>query len=541
MCLAYTPLSPLLAALIMAATGAVTSRASQRRALRLAAGSKLQHALFIVQLQIDSLRRAFAATLKATMTPVSGPETWQQAYWSEAVQHSSDVASTVLKALGPVGPPGLHLPFYLPGDKALPETSLREPCNDVAGARSSDIVFPPMPSKQIYVFSGPSLSGPKYGFEELMEEDAENCDFEAIASESLDKPAALASNTFTQTAKAMSAQLFRATTTGAREQSLTRQQRTPTQHTGAGYDAKNRDVANASDAAGCLSGAGSDSIVSSGQQLSYKTARQDSALTRQSKVCVFFRKGICMQGEACRFVHSQEELLEPIPVTSAKETEHDASNSDVANHVDVAGCLSGTGSNSNVSSEQQLSYETAWQDAAVPPSIRKPWQVFEEDLEDQLIDCQGGEVTDFVREQTTAITANGVLATFNDLPDSQKRTYHEVSIKELAAYDHWWRLQTHNDCNSFDAWDSLDQDAKAECIPEDPRESLKAGKRWSALLALSDLKHDQGTSENSIANKSADDRALADYDRTRKALPSETQVRAEATAHVLRLRQLAYC
>eukprot|EP00404_Azadinium_spinosum_P047463 CAMPEP_0180797052 /NCGR_PEP_ID=MMETSP1038_2-20121128/57147_1 /TAXON_ID=632150 /ORGANISM="Azadinium spinosum, Strain 3D9" /LENGTH=54 /DNA_ID=CAMNT_0022836253 /DNA_START=24 /DNA_END=185 /DNA_ORIENTATION=+ len=50
-----------------------------------------------------------------------------------------------------------------------------------------------------------------------------------------------------------------------------------------------------------------------------------------------------------------------------------------------------------------------WQSLAVPPTIRRPWRVFEEDLEDKLADAssEGAEVTSLVRERLAAVQVRG--------------------------------------------------------------------------------------------------------------------------------------
>eukprot|EP00747_Dinoflagellata_sp_TGD_P144491 gnl/TRDRNA2_/TRDRNA2_176503_c2_seq12.p1 gnl/TRDRNA2_/TRDRNA2_176503_c2~~gnl/TRDRNA2_/TRDRNA2_176503_c2_seq12.p1 ORF type:complete len:630 (+),score=125.94 gnl/TRDRNA2_/TRDRNA2_176503_c2_seq12:136-2025(+) len=135
-----------------------------------------------------------------------------------------------------------------------------------------------------------------------------------------------------------------------------------------------------------------------------------------------------------------------------------------------------------------------WQSAAVPPTIRRPWRVFEEDLEDKLADAASdgdASAPSSVREQFAAVQARGAYAAFLDLSEAQQRTYAEVSLMELSAYVGWKNDQAAKAPQGgavpteFEAgWDMLDCDDKAEWVPDDPRAVLEAdGGRWAPLLA----------------------------------------------------------
>jgi len=115
--------------------------------------------------------------------------------------------------------------------------------------------------------------------------------------------------------------------------------------------------------------------------------------------------------------------------------------------------------------------------------------VFQEDLEDKMLDCesQGVEVGEATRERVAMMQARGPLATFADLTSETQQTYVEVSLTELAAYVHWRSKQVIGTATTeFEAgWDLLDCDAKAEWIVEDPRDFLaQADPAWAPLLSI---------------------------------------------------------
>jgi len=132
-----------------------------------------------------------------------------------------------------------------------------------------------------------------------------------------------------------------------------------------------------------------------------------------------------------------------------------------------------------------------WQSPAIPPTIRRPWRVFEEDLEDKLADvsAQGLPVDPLVRDQLGKVQARGAQAAYLTLPEDEQRNYVEVSLMELGAYVCWRRKQAlHKSCGDdldgyYAAWDALDCDMKGEFVPEDPRAVLAEDGIWAPLLA----------------------------------------------------------
>ena len=136
----------------------------------------------------------------------------------------------------------------------------------------------------------------------------------------------------------------------------------------------------------------------------------------------------------------------------------------------------------------------------IPASIRRPWDVFGEDLKDKLADArnQGCRVETLVAAQN-CIQEIGARTAFTHLPEDLQQAYAEVSMLELAAYVTWRRMYE-KQASSFDgpiqfdtAWDALDCDEKAEWIPEDPRAVLLSDGKWAALLVAEDSAADSCT------------------------------------------------
>ena len=133
----------------------------------------------------------------------------------------------------------------------------------------------------------------------------------------------------------------------------------------------------------------------------------------------------------------------------------------------------------------------------MPATIRHPWRVFAEDLEDKVADAlsKGAEIGDALQKRLAAVEAKGVPAAFMALPTSDQRAYAEVSLLELSAYVCW--RQAHepdgaarslmDDAHCLvalaAAWDKLDCDDMAGWVPMDARAALLDDGRWAPLLA----------------------------------------------------------
>ena len=113
----------------------------------------------------------------------------------------------------------------------------------------------------------------------------------------------------------------------------------------------------------------------------------------------------------------------------------------------------------------------SWADIPVPFTIRRPWRVFEEDLQDKIASAQSEG------EQVAAVLARGAQVAFTELPQELQQTYTDVSLKELAAYILW--QDSHSE-NKMD-WDLLDSDTKADWVPDDPRTVITSDPLFAPL------------------------------------------------------------
>lgn len=106
-------------------------------------------------------------------------------------------------------------------------------------------------------------------------------------------------------------------------------------------------------------------------------------------------------------------------------------------------------------------FADGWESVAIPPSIRRPWCIFEQDMEDREW-----------RKSLAMIRRLGARAAFAALPGDRKSKYIEISRMELAAFAGWrsqfLRGSPSGVAREDEAWDSLDEDEKAAWIPEDP-------------------------------------------------------------------------
>ncbi len=80
-----------------------------------------------------------------------------------------------------------------------------------------------------------------------------------------------------------------------------------------------------------------------------------------------------------------------------------------------------------------------WASEEIPPSIRRPWCVFEQDWEDKLGEgsSQSVEVSVETRKRLTILHRHGTLAAYAALPGELQITYAEVSLVELSEFVCW--------------------------------------------------------------------------------------------------------
>jgi hypothetical protein len=127
-----------------------------------------------------------------------------------------------------------------------------------------------------------------------------------------------------------------------------------------------------------------------------------------------------------------------------------------------------------------------WESDAIPQSIRRPWCVFEQDIEDKLDDesSQGADVSVEIRNTMDMIRSQGLLAAYAALSGEFKEAYAEVSLMELSAFLRWHLhfQSSGTPCSVPDgeAWDLLEDEEKANWISEDPYWVL-SDPLWSKL------------------------------------------------------------
>jgi len=135
---------------------------------------------------------------------------------------------------------------------------------------------------------------------------------------------------------------------------------------------------------------------------------------------------------------------------------------------------------------------TDWQSPVIPPTIRRPWRVFEEDLEEKVTSnaSQVGQVDAKVREQIAAVQAKGARVAFLSLSETERQTYYQVALHELSAFVFWRRSQLARQksgeilpTDMEAGWDLLDMNDKGEWLPQDPIAFLRADAQWATLLA----------------------------------------------------------
>ena len=130
---------------------------------------------------------------------------------------------------------------------------------------------------------------------------------------------------------------------------------------------------------------------------------------------------------------------------------------------------------------------TIWESCQIPSSIRKPWDIFEEDLEDTLNDLSDATEEAVLRARLDTVQAAGALVAFAQLPKEDQHAFEEVSIVELAAYAHYGRYYSRGrgadgEEQAAQAWSSLGSEEMAEWVIERPWHELAADPRLAPYL-----------------------------------------------------------
>ena len=127
-------------------------------------------------------------------------------------------------------------------------------------------------------------------------------------------------------------------------------------------------------------------------------------------------------------------------------------------------------------------FDVDWFCTTIPATIRRPWELFVESLEDRLadaVDSQGCGANDSsTRASIADAMARGARVAFLELPVVEQRSFEDVSLMELAAFVRWSVHAERSAGQPVDpmaleaAWGDLDYDEKVVWVPEDPREVL---------------------------------------------------------------------
>ena len=136
---------------------------------------------------------------------------------------------------------------------------------------------------------------------------------------------------------------------------------------------------------------------------------------------------------------------------------------------------------------------TGWVSLAIPSSIRRPWDVLQEDLGDKIEDARvhGKAAPADVADQQAAILTKGARDVFCELPRQERLALTEVSLTELAAYTMWKACildglaedeATPAESTLHTAWDLVSDEDKPEWVPDSPRTCLAADPFWALLL-----------------------------------------------------------
>ena len=82
-----------------------------------------------------------------------------------------------------------------------------------------------------------------------------------------------------------------------------------------------------------------------------------------------------------------------------------------------------------------------WQHPLAPKNIRRPWEVFEQDLEDKIADAL--DYDQLPESDVLALHETGAKIGFKSLSKTERDKYAEISLLELSAFVCWRNLQQH--------------------------------------------------------------------------------------------------
>ena len=119
-----------------------------------------------------------------------------------------------------------------------------------------------------------------------------------------------------------------------------------------------------------------------------------------------------------------------------------------------------------------------WHSVAVPATIRRPWQIFEQYLADRIdedYDSDGSGKAD-VRAQWSSVQTVGAEIALAVLTEREQRVYVDLSLQEVSAYVCWQRavFKCSGRFSDPSDWDKLDIDVKIDWLP---------GGDWRRIIA----------------------------------------------------------
>ena len=131
-------------------------------------------------------------------------------------------------------------------------------------------------------------------------------------------------------------------------------------------------------------------------------------------------------------------------------------------------------------------FVTSWQSPEIPKSIRKPWDVFREDVYECFYDEQPEQpLSEEDLALFTAVQTSGAWKTFKSLAVDVQWSYAYVSLSELAAYENWRKVTVPHAPmpEAASTWDEVPVDAKAVFVHGGKaREHLQGESTWNGLL-----------------------------------------------------------
>ena len=132
--------------------------------------------------------------------------------------------------------------------------------------------------------------------------------------------------------------------------------------------------------------------------------------------------------------------------------------------------------------------------AAIPSSVRRPWRVFEDELEDrfQQAQAQGPVAFTVARDQLAYVQSKGARPAYLELPATERDVYTAVTLGELAAFVAFRNseeAELGGVAACVRAWDDLDYVEQCEWYVESPQDVLAADPVFGPLVSDASVLH----------------------------------------------------